>query len=109
MYTDSPIPRTSWATVKPNTPVRSSSSKQKAIVAKWFWAGDAKWNPYDGDQIEKLEAALEAGDFGTAAADLEDGDVDEFCFCLREQLGAMSDELHRREGILRGYGDGRRY
>ena len=27
--------------------------------------------------VEKLEAALEAGDFGTAAADLEDGDVDE--------------------------------
>ena len=25
--------RTSWATVKPNTPVRRSSSKQKAIVA----------------------------------------------------------------------------
>ena len=59
--------------------------------------------------VEKLEAALEAGDFASAGADLEDGDVDEFCFCLREQLGAMSDELHRREGILRGYGDGRRY
>ena len=59
--------------------------------------------------VEKLEAALEAGNFSSAGADIEDGDVDEFCFCLREQLGAMSDELHRREGILRGYGDGRRY
>ena len=41
---------------------KKPKGKQKAIVAKWFWAGDAKWNPYDGDQIEKLEAALEAGD-----------------------------------------------